>query len=272
MDIDIIEAIILGIVQGATEFLPVSSSAHLVIVPYFFGMPPAPLIFDAMVHMATLLAVMLFFWNDLFNIAVSFFKNDRSEETRSNKKVGLLIIAGTVPAALAGYFFEDFFAGFFSAPEAVGFLLLVTGSFLLLIERIAKQVRNIRELNFKNAVFIGIAQSFAILPGISRSGSTIVAGMFCGLTRESATRFSFLLSVPIIFGAGLFSIKKAFFDHTWADINIIVMLAGCFAAFVAAFLSIKFLISYVKKHSLDVFAIYCFVVGILVLLLGLVRD
>lgn len=267
----IIQAIILGIVQGATEFLPVSSSGHLVIVPYFLGMPNAPLIFDAMVHMATLLAVVLFFRKDLFNIAVSFFKNKLDEEVKFNRKLGILIVIGTIPAALAGYFLEDFFAGFFSAPEAAGCFLIVTGTFLFLIEKISKKTKDFKELNFKNAAFVGIAQAFAILPGISRSGSTIAAGMFFGLTRESATRFSFLLSVPIVLGAGLFSMKRAFVEHAWAEINVTVLLAGCFFAFVVGYLSIKFLIDYVKKHSLNIFAYYCFAAGILVLLFGILH-
>lgn len=265
MGIDIIQAIILGIVQGTTEFLPISSSGHLVIIPYLLNMPNPPLVFDAMVHVATLLAVVLFFWKDLWNIITSFFKNKLDEETKLNRKLGMLIIIATIPAALAGYFLEDFFAEFFSNPKDVSFFLLITGFFLLLIERISKKQKDVKELNFKGATLIGIAQAFAILPGISRSGSTIAAGMFLGLTRQSATKFSFLLSIPIILGAGLFSIKKSFFEHAWADIDIVVLLVGCFVAFIAGYISIKFLINYVKKHSLNIFAYYCFAVGIIVL-------
>jgi undecaprenyl-diphosphatase len=262
------QAIILGIVQGATEFLPVSSSGHLVIMPYLLGFPNAPVIFDAMVHVATLFAVLIFFKKEFIDIILSFKSiiagENASEEVKFNRKLGIMLVIGTIPAAVIGVLFEEFFTEFFSEPFYVGFFLLVTGTFLILIEKISGKLNDVHSLNVNKSLIIGCAQAVAILPGISRSGSTIAAGMLLGLTRESATRFSFLLSAPIVAGAGAFSIKKAFFDGTWAEMNITTILIGMFFAFIVAYLSIKFLIDYVKKHPLNVFAYYCYAVGAIV--------
>jgi undecaprenyl-diphosphatase len=265
-----LQAVILGIVQGATEFLPVSSSGHLVVVPYLLGFPNAPVIFDAMVHVATLFAVLIFFKKEFIDIILSFRSiiagEKASEEVKFNRRLGIMLVIGTIPAAAAGFFLEDFFTKFFSEPVYAGFFLLVTGTFLILIERISEKLNDVHSLNINKSLIIGCAQAVAIFPGISRSGSTIAAGMLLGLTRESATRFSFLLSAPIIAGAGAFSIKKAFFDGTWAEMNIATILIGSFFAFIVAYVSIKFLIDYVKKHPLNVFAYYCYVVGAVVIL------
>ena len=268
-EMTIAQAVILGIVQGATEFLPVSSSGHLVIVPYILGFPNAPVIFDAMVHVATLFAVLIFFRKEFIDIILSFksilTKEKINDEIKFNQKLGLMLAVGTIPAALAGFFLEDFFTDFFSKPVYAGFFLIVTGTFLIAIERISEKFKDIDSLNINKSLIIGCAQAFAIFPGISRSGATIAAGMLCGLTRESATRFSFLLSAPIIAGAGGFSIKKAFFDGTWAGMDLTIILVGSFFAFVVAYLSIKFLIDFVKKHPLNIFAYYCYAVGLLVI-------
>jgi undecaprenyl-diphosphatase len=267
-DMTITQAIILGVVQGATEFLPVSSSGHLVIIPYFLGFPNAPVIFDAMVHVATLFAVLIFFRKEFTDIIRSFMPDSsakKSDETEFNRKLGIMLAVGTIPAAVIGFLFEEFFTEFFSEPYYVGFFLLVTGTFLILIERISEKLNDIDSLNINKSLIIGCAQAVAILPGVSRSGSTIAAGMLVGLTRESATRFSFLLSAPIVAGAGAFSIKKAFFDETWAEMNVMTILVGSFFAFVVAYLSIKFLINFVKKHPLNVFAYYCYAVGAVVI-------
>ncbi|ODS42983.1 MAG: undecaprenyl-diphosphatase UppP [Candidatus Altiarchaeales archaeon IMC4] len=261
---DILQALILGIVQGLTEFLPVSSSGHLVIVPYVLGFPNAPVIFDAMVHVATLFAVVLFFRKDLFDMARSFVSGSSSKEDVLNRKLGIMIVIATVPAAVIGFLFEDEFAAFFSDPLSAGFFLIVTGVVLIATERIAKDSMEIERLDAKKSVFVGLAQALAILPGISRSGSTIVAGMLLGLTRESATRFSFLISVPIIAGAGAFAMKKAFVDSAWEQVSLQVLLAGTLSAFIVGFVSIGFFLGFVKKHPLNVFAYYCFIVGVAV--------
>lgn len=275
---DIIQAIILGIVQGLTEFVPISSSAHLVLVPWAFGWDRAGLFFDTMLHWGTLLAVLTYFRHDWIGIMRGFWRSLTVRGPWRNAPGGRLadpdsrlawgIILGTVPATLLGLLLNDFFERLFETPMAVAGFLLVTAALLVLGERLGRRVRELSSLNIPDALVIGLAQAVAIAPGISRSGATIAAGLARGLTREAAARFSFLLATPAILGAGLLQLLEVLVTGENA-VPWPVVLAGFLAAAISAYLCIKFLLAYLRRGRLYVFAIYCVVVGSVVLLVHL---
>lgn len=279
MDItQILTGIIIGTVQGLTEFLPVSSSAHLVFMHELTGFAPN-LAFDTVLHIGSLVAVIGYFWKDVVQLLKSFisslmdiprrqFKKEIKED--QFKKLTWFIIIGTIPAALAGVFLEDFFESLFSNITAVAFFLLITGFLLWGSERISKRTlkkSSLKEMNIKNSLLIGTAQAFAIMPGISRSGATISTGLFLGLERDLAARYSFLLSIPAILGAALVQVKEI---STGLDINTSAFIAGFIAAAISGYLAIKLMLKLVKERNLLFFAYYCWIVGAFVLILTLV--
>lgn len=276
---DIIQAIILGIVQGLTEFLPISSSAHLVLVPKLIGVtypnPSAAVAFDTLLHLGTLVAVIGYFWKDILSLIKAFissimdifrgkFKQELKED--SFKKLTWLLVVGTIPAGLAGVLFEKQFDALFSSVVAVGFFLLITGILLWAAERVKTGHKEVKEFSFKNALVIGIFQALAIAPGISRSGATISAGLFSGLDRTLAARYSFLLSIPAILGAAAVQIKDI---HVGFEANTAAIIAGFIAAVIFGYLAIAFLLRIiVRDKSLMIFAYYCWIVGIVTLILS----
>jgi undecaprenyl-diphosphatase len=221
------------------------------------------LAFDAMLHMGTLLAVIGFFWRDLAELIVGGVLSirDRSLGAEPRRKVAWLILVGTIPAAVIGFALEGFFERLFAAPMWVGALLLVTGSFLTVSERWGRGSLEMHELGWLDTLIIGMGQALAIAPGISRSGATISAGLWRGLQREAAARYSFLLATPIILGAGLFKLRDLWETPLFAD-SVFVLLAGFLAAAVSGFLSIKFLLRYLQRRGLYPFAAYCLAVGL----------
>jgi undecaprenyl-diphosphatase len=276
---DIIQSIILGIVQGATEFIPVSSSGHLVLVPWALGWPSPGLFFDTMLHWGTLAAVITYFWREWLAVIRAFFASLFGRGPWSSTPGGRLadpdsrlawgIILGTIPAVVLGFLFEDFFESLFGTPLAVGAFLLVTAVILALSEKLGRRIRSLAQLNMPDALLIGLAQAAAIAPGISRSGATIAAGLARGYQREDAARFSFMLSAPIIFGAGvlqLFDVVRGVEVVTSSAASVI---AGTVAAGVTGYLVIRFLLNYLRRGSLYVFAIYCAVVGVAVIVASL---
>jgi undecaprenyl-diphosphatase len=207
--LELLEAILLGVVQGLTEFLPVSSSGHLLLGQYFLGMDKERfgLPFDVALHLGTLVAVIGFFWRDLLRMARAFARSLTARGRNfsdPNQRLAYLILASTVPAALIGYFFEDFFETAVRSPWVVVFNLVLVGLLFIVAEAVGNRSRQADKLSFWEAVGIGFAQAAALVPGVSRSGATITLGLFLGLRREEAARFSFLMSVPIIAGAGGF--------------------------------------------------------------------
>lgn len=264
------QALILGVVQGATEFLPVSSSGHLVLVPWLLRWEDPGLAFDAMLHLGTLVAVVAYFAKDLWGLLVALLASmkERSLAHDSNRKTAWLIIVGSVPAAVIGLFLEDFFERLFAEPLWVGVLLLCTGALLALSERWSARNRKISGMGWADAVIVGLGQALAIAPGISRSGATISAGLWRGLQRESAARFSFLLSVPVILGAGVFKLQDLLVTP-WVLQSPTVVLVGFVAAAVSGFLSIKFLLAYLRTRRLYPFAVYCWAAGGVAILLSL---
>lgn len=276
---DIIQAIILGIVQGLTEFLPISSSAHLVLVPKLIGVtystPSAAVAFDTLLHLGTLVAVVGFFWRDILSLikALVFsildifrgkFKTGLKED--SFKRLTWLLVVGTIPAGLAGILLQKQFEALFNSVVAVGFFLLITGILLWAAERVKTGHKEVKEVTFKNALVIGIFQALAIAPGISRSGATIAAGLFSGLERKLAARYSFLLSIPAILGAAAVQLKDI---GAGFEANTVVLIAGFLAAAIFGYLAIAFLLRIItRKRSLMIFAYYCWIVGAATLILS----
>jgi undecaprenyl-diphosphatase len=258
---DIIQAIILGLVQGASEFVPISSSGHLVLVPWLLGWPSPGLVFDTVVHWGTLVAVLAYFWRDFMALASAWGRSLASRNLgEPEARIAWLIIVGTVPAALMGYVGEDFFESLFAAPAWAAGLLLVTGLILALSEWLGKRWKDPHQLAFLDSILIGIAQGCAIAPGISRSGATIAAGLFRGLKREAAARYSFLLATPIIFGAGLLQLLDLFKMEN-ATAHLPALILGFLTAAFSGYLCIRFLLSYLQQGKLYIFAIYCWLAG-----------
>lgn len=268
---DLLQAIFLGILQGATEFLPISSSGHLVLVPWWLGWDKAPLVFDVMLHLGTLVAVLVYFWRDWLTVLRAGWTALRTRSLHDpDARLLLYLVLGTIPAALAGLLLEDFFASVFEEPAAASLFLLVTAALLTASERAYTNPQPLGSITARDSLAIGLAQAFAILPGISRSGSTIATGMWRGLSRPAAARFSFLLAAPIIFGAGLKQVLDVLLgNESIAQDMVTPMIAGFLAALVVGYLCIWFLLRLVQRRRLYGFALYCAVFGTLSLLVAL---
>ena len=268
---NVFQALVLGLVQGATEFVPISSSGHLVLVPWLLGWPEPGLAFDTIVHWGTLLAVLAVFWRDLVALAGAWARSlvDR-QLNPTEAKLAWLIIVGTLPAALIGFLWEDFFESLFSSPGWVAVLLLVTGVILALSEWLGKRQRSLSDLSWLDSVLVGLAQGLAIAPGISRSGATMAMGLLRGVKREAAARYSFLLATPIIFGAGLLQLVELFQANV-IEARLSLLTVGFLAAAISGYLCIKFLLAYLQQGKLYIFAIYCWLVGISSLTIFLMR-
>jgi len=267
----LLQAILLGILQGATEFIPVSSSGHLVLLPWLLDWPEPGLAFDAIVHWGTVLAVLAIFWRDLYRLLVAGLKSLRTRSLAGpDARVAWWIVIGTIPAVIIGYLFQDFFEVLFGTPVAAAGFLLVTGVVLSLSERLGARVREAEEMSWLDALLVGLAQAAAIAPGISRSGATIAAGLFLGVKRASAARYSFLLSVPAILGAGVLSLLDLASEGGLAG-DWPLLAASSLAAAVSGYLCIHFLLSYLRRGRLYVFAVYVWLFGAASLVVALVR-
>ncbi len=259
-----LHAIFLGFIQGATEFLPVSSSGHLAIAQHFLtGFEQPGILFDVVLHVGTLCAVTIYFWQDIAQLAMApWSKQPQGEQYRKLLK---LIILGSIPTAAIGLTFKDQLTGLFDNIPVVCAMLVVTGFLLFAAERWRRGTgRNEAQLTLADAIVTGVVQGCAIVPGISRSGSTIAALLFRGVDGETAARFSFLLSMPAVGGAALLSLR----DMNGLDASHIpVYLAGCATAFVVGLVSIHLLMAVVRNKRLAGFAIYCWGVAAVVSLL-----
>ncbi|OQY19086.1 MAG: undecaprenyl-diphosphatase UppP [Anaerolineaceae bacterium 4572_32.1] len=267
-----LQAIFLGILQGATEFIPVSSSGHLVLLPWLLGWPEPGLVFDAIVHWGTVLAVLAVFWRDLGRLLAAGLKSLRTRSLADPEaRVAWWIVIGTVPAVIVGYLFQDFFASLFGTPIAAACFLLITGLILIASERLGARTREAHEMSWYDALLIGLAQAAAIAPGISRSGATIAAGLLLGVKRTAAARYSFLLSVPVILGAGALSLLDLFSDGVPAG-EWPLLIGGFLAAALSGYLCIRFLLNYLRRGRLYVFAAYLWLFGLLNLVVALARG
>jgi undecaprenyl-diphosphatase len=258
----ILQAIFLGFVQGLTEFLPISSSGHLVFFQSLLGLKEPPIFFDVMLHLGTLLAVVIYFWKDIWKIIAGIGSALKGKEgNREGLILFLWIILASIPTGLMGILFKDWFESFFSEPKLVGGMLILTGLVLWLTRFAKKEGKQPERMKWFDAIFIGIAQGIAIIPGISRSGATISSGLFCGLDQELSGKFSFLLSIPAILGATLLEYKKM---DTTSGIGTILI--GTFVAFGVGILALTFLMKIVKAGKIFNFSYYCCGVGILMII------
>jgi undecaprenyl-diphosphatase len=257
----ILQAVVIGIVQGLTEFLPVSSSAHLILVPRVLGWDNAFILspaFDATLHLGTLVALVVYFWRDLWRYFVAFLRllRDRTVGTDVDKKVALLLAISVIPGAILGVGLESFVDTFFREQLLVVCALLVVGAVILFFaERAARHTHDMEALTPMQALGIGLAQALALFPGISRSGITISAGLFLGLKREAAARFSFLMATPIIAGAGLWKLRELL-NGSAGSFDGAALAAGMIAAAISGLVAIWFLIAYLRRASTDVFGLY----------------
>jgi undecaprenyl-diphosphatase len=265
----IFEAIVLGIVQGLTEFLPISSTAHLRIVPAFVGWDDPGSAFTAVIQLGTTVAVLIYFRNDLWRIAKAWLASLRAGGARHSQdaRLGWYIVLGTIPIGIFGLAFKHDIENGARDLYLIGTMLIVFGLVMLAADRAAKQERDLESMTPRDGVFIGVAQALALVPGVSRSGATISAGLFRGLDRESAARYSFLLSTPAIVLAALFELKGIVDGSEHTDASTADLLVATFFAFVVGYWSIAFLIRFVTRHGLTPFVIYRLGLGALVLAL-----
>jgi undecaprenyl-diphosphatase len=261
-----LHAVLLGLLQGVTEFLPISSSGHLALAEYFLGIEEAGLEFDIALHLGTLLGVLIYFRRDFIMMLTALVSPKKlGEEARGQRLLLLHICLGTIPAIAAGYFLIGAAESTFRSPLLISGTLVGGGALLLLADKMGQHVRGMKSISLTDVAVIGLLQAFAIIPGVSRSGITMTAGLLLGLNRMSAARFSFLLSVPIIFGAGLYNVQAIIKNGGGAG-GQEFYLAGFFAAAVSGYLVIAFLLRFVQSHSFAVFVYYRFILAGLVLL------
>ncbi len=272
---NIIEAIVLGIIQGLTEFLPISSTGHLTVAGKLMGLisdqnPERWTAFIAVVQLGTLAAVLIYFWKDLYAIFIGFIKDNLISpkgfaKQSFDSKLGWFIILGSIPVVIIGLGFKDFIEGHFTKNLfVIATSLIVLGIILAGAEKFGKFTRGLEKITWLDTVLIGCAQALSLIPGSSRSGTTITAGLFLGLKRETAARFSFLLSVPAVFGSGLLE-----FYHEYKNLDqsgIFTLAIATLVSAISGYFAIAFLINFLKKNSTYVFVIYRIAVGVIILL------
>ncbi len=241
----IFQAIIYGIVQGISEFLPISSSAHLIALPKILGWEDPGLIFDVALHLGTLVAVVLFFYKDWINLIKGGIKGIKTQEG----KLFWYIVLASIPGAIVGKLCENYAESIFRNLALIGTMLIVMGIILYFAEKFGSKKFALKEIGWLKSFLIGVSQTFAIIPGVSRSGVTMSSGLLLGLTKESTAKFSFLLSTPIILGAGLLKMKDIF--EVPMD-NILFFIIGMLVSAITGFLSIKFLLNYLKNKGFGV--------------------
>jgi undecaprenyl-diphosphatase len=271
-----LQALLMGIVQGLTEFLPVSSSGHLILVPTLLGWNDPfidSLSFSVMLHMGTLVALLVYFWRDWLALVPAglLALRDRSFDGDPNRRLAWLLVATVIPAAIIGALFNDFIESHVRQAGLVALLLVIGAAIMWLADRWGRRTRDMDDLSFPAAFGIGVAQAVALLPGVSRSGISISAGLFAGLTREAAARFSFLMAAPVIAGAGLFEARKLLTGEAGVAVETTPLVVGFVAAAISGLIAIWGLLRYLRSNSLSVFVAYRVVVAIVVVVVLLSR-
>lgn len=270
------QSFILGLIQGLTEFLPISSSGHLILVPYLFRWETQPLYFDVALHWGTLMAVAFYFWSDWKEILKSLLRNWRSNKKKDffqyplETRLGILIGLGTIPAVVFGFLLQGLIEERLRSPYIVIVMLILVAIFMWWVEEKPRVVKTLKSLQPFDGFLIGLSQAMALIPGTSRSGITISTGILRGLSREEATRYSFLLSTPIIFGAGVYELIKVIKDNL-LQIELLPLGIGFVTALLSGFVAIKFLMGLVKKQKLTIFVIYRVVLALIILFLSIIR-
>ncbi|MFZ5448626.1 MAG: undecaprenyl-diphosphatase UppP [Thermodesulfobacteriota bacterium] len=258
-------ALLLGVVQGVTEFLPISSSGHLALLEHYLHVEAGGLSFDILLHVGTLFALVAYFYQDWLNMARAFISPSRYN--RPERKMLFFLIVATIPGALAGLFLEKQAETIFRAPFRIAILLGSVGLLLILAEILARHVRRLDQLTLKDAILIGLSQALAIMPGVSRSGITMTTGLFLGLNRRSAAHFSFLMSTPIIFGAGLHHIPNWLHEPA-GTLPLLPAVLGFLASVISSYLTIKYLLRFLQRHTFIPFAVYRFLLAAVILALA----
>jgi undecaprenyl-diphosphatase len=264
---DYFQAVILGIVEGLTEFLPVSSTGHLTIAEQLLGLKvddPAVTAYTAVIQMGAILAAFVYFFKDIIRIAKAWLTGLVKAEVRGtfDYRMGWYVIVGTIPIGIAGLLFKDFITGPLRSLWVVAFALILWSAVMVYAERRGRQERGERALTMKDTIVVGLVQCIALIPGVSRSGATISAGLLRGLDRVAATRLSFFLSIPALLAAGLFELK----DAIGGDIGIGQMIVGTVVSFVVAYASVAWLLRFVAGHSIARFVPYRVVLGVLLII------
>lgn len=268
-----LEALILGVVQGITEFLPISSSGHLVIAQTYLGLDVESLkSFDVIVHVGTLAAIIIYFWKDVVGLFKGFFGFLKiykiKESEREYQNLILYIIIATIPAVIVGLTSENFIDSIFRSAFYVGIWMILVGIVFIVSEHKLKKFPGEKKVGYKSALIVGLAQAFALIPGVSRSGVTISAGIFQGIPREKAARFSFLIAIPTIMGAGTLTAIKEFSSGGF-DLGFVPLATGFISSGLTGFFAVYLLMRYLKKHTLKIFSLYLFIVGAFVLTMTL---
>jgi undecaprenyl-diphosphatase len=265
--VDYLQAVVLGVIQGLTEFLPISSSAHLRIFPEWFGWGDPGAAFTAVVQIGTELAVLIFFWRDIWRIATTWLKSLYRPEYRGqlDARMGWFIIFGSLPIVVLGILLKDVIEEDFRSLWIIGTTLIVGGIVLGIADRVGSTEKTLKELSLRDALLMGAAQACALIPGVSRSGATLSMGRFLGYERETATRYAFLLAIPAVIGAGVFELKEIPHGdnlYGWGPTIVATVVAG-----LVGYAAIAWLLRYVTTHSYTPFVIYRIALGGLTLLL-----
>jgi undecaprenyl-diphosphatase len=278
--------VVLGLVQGLTEFIPVSSSAHLIIVPWLFGWNDPGLAYDVALHLGTLTALLWFFWKDWVRLVRAGVASiiERKIGNDSDRRLAWLLVIGTIPGGIVGWLAESKIEELFHQPgaahttgamTAMAIVIILLGVALFIAERIARHQRELDQVSLKDTIVIGLSQGLAIFPGVSRSGSTITAGLALGFQRETAARFSFLLSTPIILAAGvksIFDLRGEMAAGTIVSADLLVYAVGFITAALSGYLCIRFLLRFLQKNSTDIFVYYRWMLAILIIVVVFVRG
>jgi undecaprenyl-diphosphatase len=257
----LVQAVVLGIVQGLTEFLPVSSSGHLIVVPALLGWHDPfieSLAFSVMLHMATLLALLVYFRTDWLRLIPAGLAalRDRSLGDDPDRRLAWLLAVATIPAVIVGVALNDAIETVFREPRLVAVTLVLGAAILFVADRVGSKSKGVESISFPVAAGIGAAQALALVPGVSRSGISISAGLFAGLDRESAARFAFLMATPVTAGAGLWELRKIVSGEAGVDLPLVPLFAGMVAALISGLLAIAVLLRYLRTHGLGVFVVY----------------
>jgi len=264
---EIIKAIVLGIIQGTTEFIPISSTAHLRIIPALLGWKDIGAAYTAVMQIGTLVATLIYFKKDIINLTNAFIHSLKKRDFNTNpeSRIFLLIILGTIPIGICGLFLNKFIEGDARGLYVISAALIILAIILFIAEKVSSKKKDFSEITVGDGIAIGFAQALALIPGSSRSGVTITAGLFCGLKRDVAARYSFLLSIPAIGLSGFYELFKE--RHELLNENLLSLLIATFVSGIVGYFSIAFLINYLKTRSNLIFIVYRIVLGIIILIL-----
>jgi undecaprenyl-diphosphatase len=275
-----LQAIILGVVQGLSEFLPISSSGHLALLQYFFNIKGDKVVmFTVMLHMGTLISVFIMYWSDIWALIKELFitiadlvrGRGLKLDERPVRKLGLMIIVSTIPTAIMGFAFNDFFESLYSNIALIGCGFIITGFMLYFAEKFGAAKKDIQQMNFRNAIFVGVLQGVAIAPGISRSGSTMVGSLTVGLKREFAVKYAFLISIPAILGSFVMEFKSAYTTIQQNTSMAGIIALGVIIAAVSGIIAIKAMIKVVSNKKLKYFSYYVWALGAAVIIYSFVK-